>query len=212
MPRNVRSLVAPSETAIVRRGDQGELPDYIHQEEARRMAELASCPRDRLLILALWNTGARISELLRARRCDLDAPGRTLRLPNLKQGRAAEKVVYLGASISLELLGYCEERAIRGTDYLFTAKASGKPISRQTAWKIVAGAAEKVGVRRVGQTGREGAWPHLFRHGHAVHLLRGGVPLSAVKDQLGHASILNTLVYTKLSGEDKRQMIGRVEF
>ena len=41
--------------------------------------------------------------------------------------------------------------------------------------------------------------PHLFRHTRAMHLCQSGMPLSYIKDFLGHASVNATDIYA--SGE-----------
>jgi site-specific recombinase XerD len=50
-----------------------------------------------------------------------------------------------------------------------------------------------------------------FRHGTAVHQLRAGVPLSEVQ-QLGHARIDTTTIYTKLTDRGRRSYADRVEW
>jgi site-specific recombinase XerD len=42
-----------------------------------------------------------------------------------------------------------------------------------------------------------------FRHGAAVNQVRQGVPLSEVQQQLGHARIDTTTIYTKLAARDR---------
>lgn len=210
-PAPLRSI--PLERALARRIDE-ELPQYITREEAHAIIGAARSDRDRLLVLTLWHTGARISEVLHLRRCDFG--GDHVVLPNLKQHNSrAQKVCYVKAEYGLALLTYCEAHSLSGTDYLFTAKRHGrKPISRQVAWEIVKGCAERAGVlkpRKDGQT-TVVAWPHMFRHGHAVHLLRNGVPIRAVQDQLGHASMLSTQKYLRFTSEDKRAFIDQVSF
>jgi integrase len=37
--------------------------------------------------------------------------------------------------------------------------------------------------------------PHDLRHGHATWLLADGVPLTTVRDRLGHSSIAVTSIY-----------------
>lgn len=185
------------------RGADKKLPQYIKYEEVQRMAEMAETQRDRMLILSLWNTGGRVEEVLNLRRCDFDPRGLSLRMLNEKQRRDdAEKMVFIGRPFALELLTYCEDNGIRGEAHLFPSRQSGR-MSRTTAWRIVSKLGRKADVK---------AWPHLFRHGNAVHMLRNGVPITLVRDQLGHASILTTMVYTNLSDDERREFIGKVEF
>jgi len=201
MANNVARRQDPGR-ALVRAADQ-RLPRYLAAADVRRLIDSATNPRDRMLLATLWNTGARIGEVLPARRGDFDPIGRCLRMLNEKRRRIAEKVVYLSPDFALALLAYCDARRLRGPDLLFPSR-TGRLLDRVRAWRIVRAAADAAGIVE--------AHPHLFRHGAAIHLLRAGVPLPIVKDQLGHASILTTMIYTQFSDQDKRDLVGKVEF
>src|SRR5579884_564226 len=93
----------PIDRQLARASDQ-DLPEYVTLEEAHRIAAAARSERDRILILTLWNTGARVSEVLQLRRSELDPRGRCLTVANLKQkNKSARKVVFLNESFTLEL-------------------------------------------------------------------------------------------------------------
>jgi site-specific recombinase XerD len=51
-----------------------------------------------------------------------------------------------------------------------------------------------------------------FRHGAAVNQVRQGVPLSEVQQQLGHARIDTTTIYTKLAARDRLAVHASVEW
>lgn len=46
--------------------------------------------------------------------------------------------------------------------------------------------------------------PHCLRHSKAMHLLKSGVPLIYIRDFLGHSQIATTEVYAKADGAGKR--------
>lgn len=46
--------------------------------------------------------------------------------------------------------------------------------------------------------------PHGFRHSHAVHLLRKGVPLPDIQRQLGHLNLATTDEYLRGLGAGER--------
>lgn len=199
----------PIERQIARRVDP-DLPAYLWQEEAYAIAGATTNDRDRLLVLTLWHTGGRISEVLQLRRSDFTRD--YIRLPNLKQCRRAEKLVFIGPDFALDFLSYCEAQGLRYHDHVFAAKRSGRPLSRIAAYTIVTTAAASAGVTRLGPDGEpRPAWCHLFRHGNAVALMRAGVPPKIVQEQLGHASILTTQRYLQFTARDKREFIGQAK-
>lgn len=48
--------------------------------------------------------------------------------------------------------------------------------------------------------------PHIFRHTKAMHLLRAGVNMVYIRDFLGHADISTTEVYARIDAEMKRKV------
>ncbi|MGH8223698.1 MAG: tyrosine-type recombinase/integrase [Woeseiaceae bacterium] len=55
------------------------------------------------------------------------------------------------------------------------------------------------GIRPTGKRG-----PHVFRHAHAVGLLRAAVPIKTISDLLGHRTSRSTATYLKLDSEELR--------
>jgi site-specific recombinase XerD len=51
-----------------------------------------------------------------------------------------------------------------------------------------------------------------FCHGVAVNLVRQGVPLREVQQQLGHARIDSTSVYAKLANPERRALADRLDW
>lgn len=206
------------------RQESRSLPVYVTIADVHRMLEVCNHQRDRLLIELLWRTGGRISEVLSIRVGDITKNG--IRLVNLKQGSFRTQPDGSKKHISIRE----EKHVIIDRRYLETLKAQtkglplstpligrlsdGKPISRKTAWEIVTAAAARAGVfRRHFSDGTvRPAWCHTFRHGHAVNLLENGLPITIAQDQLGHKSLANTQVYTKIVDPRKEELINAVRF
>jgi site-specific recombinase XerD len=49
-----------------------------------------------------------------------------------------------------------------------------------------------------------------FRHGAAVNQVQQGIPLSEVQQQLGHARVDSTTIYTRLANPERRRLADRV--
>ena len=85
----------------------------------------------------------------------------------------------------------------RGTPTLFVG-ARGSRLTRQGAWLILQGVAERSGL--------SGISPHTLRHSFATHLLDGGADVRVVQELLGHSSVTTTQVYTLVTVEKLREV------
>ena len=84
-------------------------------------------------------------------------------------------------------------------------------ISRHRAWQIVKECAEKAGLPKLvnPETGRvRNVSPHRLRDAFAVHAVKlndSGDGLRLLQEHLGHQSIVTTMKYRKVSGEEHRE-------
>ena len=85
----------------------------------------------------------------------------------------------------------------RRSDALFL-NARGGVLTRQSAWSIVAKAAERAGIE-------QDVTPHSLRHSFATHLLDGGADIRVVQELLGHSSVTTTQIYTLVTIDRLRE-------
>ena len=141
--------------------------------------------RDYALILFLYNTGARVSEVTAVHGKDL-LPGPAVQLrgkgkkervsPLWPQTMGAIKALSPSAAIDLEQPVF---RNLRG-----------KGLTRHGIHHILAHHA--TAVHKADSRFPAKVWPHLMRHSCAVAMLQAGVDLVTIRDQLGHASVATT--------------------
>ena len=176
--------------------------------------------RDRALLEFLYATGARISEAVGLDVDDLPdphpatapaAPGRSGH--PAETGDAVVRLFGKGGKERLVPLGSYAVQAIsaylvRGRPALAaTGKGSagvflnarGGRLSRQSAWQVLAGAADRAGIDTV-------VSPHTMRHCFATHLLAGGADVRVVQELLGHASVTTTQIYTLVTVDALREV------
>ncbi len=208
------TLVDKSRALAARTMGEG-LPQYVSAEQVRAaLATFEPLDPGGLFLLALWQTGARVSELLGATVGDLNFADGTIRLRTLKRRKrdGVSPAVYRLVPLQTDLLGMLAQYLNAGLAVDRKARsASGSarrlwPRTRTWAWSVVQKAFRVSGV----DLGL--AHPHSFRHGHVVHALKAGVPMTAVQETVGHASIQTTAGYGRLSLVDRRRAYQGADF
>lgn len=146
--------------------------------------------RDRALILFLYNTGARVQEVVDLRVRDLDLAATARARLHGKGDKWRTCPLWSDTVRQIEaLLGpgpHPAERAI-------FASSRGRPLTRFGVYKIVRRHTRHLEVR----LGRVG--PHVFRHTTAVHLLESGVEVNVIRGWLGHLSLDTTNRYAEIN-------------
>ena len=152
----------------------------------------------RAMILFLFRTGVRVSELCALRRRDVDLEEGSASIYRAKGGKS--RTVLFDAETAEALTTYWAARgdAVRGAGALpaFSGRdkigTPGRAISPRTVEHIVAELCTLAGVESE-------VTPHSFRHGLATELVRRRVRESTVQTILGHASPTTTRIYVHKS-------------
>ena len=178
--------------------------DFLSFEESSRLIEAA---RDewRTLITFALRTGMRRGELVALRWQDVDLEaGKVLVRQTIWRGiigvpknhkpreipLSAQVVAMLKAHRHLRgPLVFCDE----GGEYLRVNKLN----------RVIVAVCKRAGLRHIG-------W-HVLRHTFASHLAMRNVPLKAVQELLGHASIQMTMRYAHLSPSVSRAAVDLLE-
>jgi len=165
--------------------------------------------RDHALLVTMFNTGARVQEMLDLRAYDLQL-ARPYQLRLFGKGRK-ERYCPLWPETAKELRAFCKERQIdpRSESTLFLNHRE-EPLTRYGVRYILA---KHVNRARpdVPSLARKRLHPHSMRHSTAVALLRSGVDLSTISQLLGHASPSTTNRYANIDLEMKREAIAKVK-
>jgi site-specific recombinase XerD len=163
--------------------------------------------RDHVLLSFMFNTGARVGEVVGLQACDLllDPPA-SVRLRG--KGRK-ERSCPLWTETARALRLYLEECqiALHESRSVFL-NHRGQPLTRFGVRLILQKHIRNTALR-VASLRRKRLHPHSMRHSTAVHLLRSGVDLSTIANWLGHVSINTTNRYLTLDLEVKRQALDK---
>jgi site-specific recombinase XerD len=163
--------------------------------------------RDYTLLTLMFNTGARVQEVVSLRTGDL----RLISPPSVKffgKGRK-ERICPLWPETARLLKQYCDDQAIdlREPQPLFRNHRGGQ-LTRFGARLILQRHAHRA-IKTCPALSRKRIHPHSVRHSTAVHLLNAGVDLSTIAHWLGHKSINTTHKYIAIDLEAKRAAIAK---
>ena len=112
--------------------------------------------------------------------------------------------MYVQDSLIASILLWAQERGLRREDYLFRSRKGGH-ITKQRADQIIKESARRAKLER-------NVHAHLLRHGYAINFLNCSGRLDTLQEQLGHRDINTTRIYLRLTGEDVKREVGKIQF
>jgi integrase/recombinase XerC len=170
------------------------LPETLDADQIQRLIEIPTdtplARRDRAIMELLYSSGLRLTELTSLDVTQLDLADNTVRVLG-KGGKT--RIVPVGRHARTALRAWLQERsALVKPDVaaVFVGQGGNRLTPRAVQMRI------SYWARRQGL--QVGAYPHLFRHSFATHLLESSQDLRGVQELLGHANISTTQVYTHL--------------
>lgn len=184
--------------------------EYLEDEEIRALLESVdpSSPnglRDYALWLFLYNTGARVQEVVDLELADL-------RLQPPFQGKLTgkgrkERLCPLWPETVSALQTYFRHRDAQASSVPSVfVNARGEPITRFGIRYLVRQYAAKA-AKTCPSLKSKNVTPHSLRHTTAMHLLQAGNDITVVKDWLGHADVNTTHGYVEIDLEMKRKAL-----
>jgi integrase/recombinase XerC len=173
------------------------LPVFVDQRSINNLFDSDSHFTDepesqvsRMLMLTLYTTGMRLSELRQLRVGDVDVYKSQVKVLGK---RNKQRIIPITVELLNELVAYIKQHEKQQDDYLFS-DPDKKMLNPRKIYAIVNRHLSNV-------TTIEKRSPHVLRHTFATHLLNNGADLNAIKELLGHANLAATQVYTHNSIE-----------
>ncbi len=201
-----RLLAVPPKRATLR------VVEYLEADEIRAMLDSTDCTtiqgrRDHALLVVMFNTGARVQEVLDLRPCDLQLV-RPLQARLFGKGRK-ERVCPLWPRTAEILKALLAEMglAAASSEPIFRNRR-GEPLTRFGVRYLLRKSAARAQSAAPGLV-RKRVHPHTIRHSSAVHLLQSGVDLVSISHWLGHASVETTNRYAVVDLETKRAALAK---
>ncbi|HYK48956.1 MAG TPA: tyrosine-type recombinase/integrase [Terriglobales bacterium] len=172
--------------------DRRRLPTVLSQEEVSGLINAAGTLFRRTLLMTLYGTGMRRSELAHLKVGDIDSQRMIIRVVAGKGGK--DRDLPLSPTLLETLREYWRWR--KPKLYMFPTRTLGRrldqPISDKTVWIACSEAARRAGINKR-------VTPHTLRHSWATHLLEAGTDLRTIQVLLGHGDLETTAQYLHLS-------------
>lgn len=179
MPRRLPQVIHPQETQTILDGDDATLDTSSFE-----------AVRDHLMLLILYTTGIRASELIGLRDQDVDQAQGQMRV----MGKGSrQRVVPYGPELRARIDQWLTLRdatcSTRGT---LLCRPDGQPLYYQLVRRAIHAQLD-------GRVRAAHHAPHALRHSFATDMLNAGADLSAVQHLLGHQSLATTQTYTHIT-------------
>jgi site-specific recombinase XerD len=169
------------------------LPKFLNEQEFARVKLFAEnlSLRDRALILFLFSSGFRRSEVIYLTIKDINLENRTATV----KGKGKKiRHVHFSEECMLVLKDYLRTRSGDTTEPLFLNKF-GQGLKGAGICDVTKKLGEKAGLKQK-------LTPHVCRHTFATNLLARGAYLEFIAEELGHANLNTTRVYARIPTED----------
>ena len=180
-----------------------KLPKILSREEVARLIDASSGLFERTLLMVLYGTGMRRSEVARLKIADIDSQRLVIHVVNGKGGK--DRDLPLSPALLETLRAYW--RWLKPRTYLFPSRMHRdceQPITDKIVWRACTQAAKRAGIRKR-------VTPHLVRHSWATHLLEAGTDLRTIQLLLGHEDLEVTARYLHLSQQHLHQVANPIE-
>lgn len=168
--------------------------EALSQVELEYIRMACVTDRERAIVEFLYSTGARVSELTKLKRNDIDWYEKSVHL--FGKGKK-HRTSFLNAKAEVALKRYLDSREDDCDSLFVTERKPYRGIQKDGIERIIRMISERVEA----QVGKH-VTPHVFRHTTATSALQSGMAIADISKLLGHESIDTTMIYTHSSVQD----------
>jgi integrase/recombinase XerD len=164
--------------------------------------------RDHALLLTLYNTGARVSEMIGLRRHQVQFGIKSF-VQFMGKGRKERAVPLWPTTARALKVWFKEMEADQRNGPIAFPNARGRALSRDGVNYLLHECVRRAIANCPSLTDKRIS-PHVFRHSAAMHLLQAGVDITVIALWLGHESIQTTHGYIEADLATKEQVLEKV--
>jgi len=161
------------------------LPVVLNKEEIPLLYNAPQNIKHKVIILTLYATGIRATELTHLKVSDIDSKRMVVRIEQGKGNK--DRYTILSRKLLIKLREYWMSAKPRSEIWLFPGYKES-PITRSLIGKVILDARRKSGIKKK-------VTAHTLRHTFATHLLEAGVDVRRIQILLGHRSLRTTAMY-----------------
>jgi Site-specific recombinase XerD len=196
---------------------QKQRVEYLTPEQLKTLFRLPDTGlqkgrRDRFFLIFAYETGARLDELVNLRLANIVRTNGCVTLRILGKGSKLRYVPIDPAAVE-HLDAYLKEfhPHSNNDDYLFYTLHDGKHTQMKPG--TVDYMMKKYGAKahEIDNTIPVDLHCHMLRHSIAMAMLKNGIPISYIRDYLGHSSIVTTTIYSHADDEMIASALAAVE-
>jgi len=161
-----------------------KLPVVLSRQECKELFKAPANLKHRFLLAFAYGGGLRMNELRLIKISDVDLHRRQI---HIRHGKGLkQRYVALAKLLTDKLPHYLLQ--VKPTLYLFEGLTPGQPMGQRSIQYIISEAMPKTSIQKQVSM-------HTLRHSFATHLLEDGIDIHTIQHLLGHADLIQTLVY-----------------
>jgi integrase/recombinase XerD len=165
------------------------LPPVMQLAEIKLLIDSVHNIKHRTIIILLYSTGMRLSEVANLKITDIDS--KFMRIKVVQGKGAKDRYTILSEQTLQDLRAYY--LIYKPQLFLFNGNTAGKPMSQRNIQHLVQKALLQIGLAAKNYS------VHTIRHSFATHLVDNGTDLHTVKELLGHTNLQTTFRYLHLT-------------
>ncbi|MDR2941577.1 MAG: site-specific integrase [Treponema sp.] len=166
----------------------GRLPMILSKEEISKIFSLEENPKHRLLLMLVYSSGLRVSEVVALKKEHIDLSRKVIYIRSGK-GRK-DRSTLLSEKAARYIVEYYKFFNI--DKWVFPGQPASQHLSIRSAQHIFDKALRRAAVQK-------NLSIHSLRHAFATHLLESGTDIRYIQELLGHSSIRTTERYTHVA-------------
>jgi site-specific recombinase XerD len=164
------------------------LPVVLSKEEISKILSMEKNPKHRLLLMLVYSSGLRVSEVVSLKREHIDLSRKVIYI-RLGKGRKDRSTLLSEKAIQF-IEEYCDFYGI--DKWLFPGQPADYHLSIRSAQNIFEKAVRRAGIIKK-------ITIHSLRHTFATHLLESGTDIRYIQTLLGHTTLRTTERYTHVA-------------